>query len=147
MPNDYLYISYAGLKGLYLSLGKLSLFVCFIHLKAGIANAISSFKWRSIAAFMKNRIISNLNIWLTEHLTQTIYSIWVGSFLCENKLKLYIYTTPAAQSYHKYILRSSKYNPLITRVSIISIYGFNFAQRFHPKSSVSRACSIDDMER
>ena len=62
---------------------------CFIYIcmyfssfEAGIANAISSFKWRKIVLFMKNRHRPKLNdqfIWLNEYPPQSILPVSVAS--------------------------------------------------------------------
>ena len=57
--------------------------------KAGIANAISSFKWRKI--FMKNKHVWKLTFWLTEHLSQTILWISVAFYFLWNLQKPDIY--------------------------------------------------------
>ena len=48
----------------------------FSSFEAGIANAISSFKWRKIFIFFENMHPLNLVIFLTERLPQTILSIF-----------------------------------------------------------------------
>ena len=62
----------------------------FSSFKAGIANAISSFKWRKIFIFFENRHLLNWIIWLIEHLSQTIIHFrWHITWL-KNCLKPYI---------------------------------------------------------
>ena len=55
--------------------------IIFHSFKAGIANAISSFKWRKTVLFMKNKHIPNWNIWLAEHLPLNILKISVVFYL------------------------------------------------------------------
>ena len=61
--------------------------IIFLSFKAGIANAISSFKWRKIFIFMKNKHLSNWNIWLAEHLPLNILSISLAFCLGWNLLE------------------------------------------------------------
>ena len=64
------------------------LFVFISHsFEAGIANAISSFKWRKIFLFMKNRRHPRWIIWLTEHPFRTILSISVAFILVQHLLE------------------------------------------------------------
>ena len=49
----------------------------FSSFEAGIANAISSFKWQKIYLFMKNKHVWKLTFCLTEHLSQTI--LWISA--------------------------------------------------------------------
>ena len=60
--------------------------IIFHSFKAGIAKAISSFKWRKIFLFKKNKHLPNWNIWSAEHLPLLIdqfqwHFIWVETFL------------------------------------------------------------------
>ena len=55
--------------------------IIFRSFNAGIANAISSFKWRKILLFMKNKHLPNWNISLAEHLPLNILSISVAFYL------------------------------------------------------------------
>ena len=55
--------------------------IIFHSFKAGIANAISSFKWRKIFIFMKNKHFPNWNIWSAEHLPLNILSISLAFYL------------------------------------------------------------------
>ena len=59
----------------------------FHSFKAGIANAISSFKWRKKILFMKNKHLPNWNICLAEHLPLNILSISVAFYLGWNFLE------------------------------------------------------------
>ena len=71
--------------------------IIFHSFKAGIANAISSFKWRKIFLFMKNKHLPNWNIWLAEHLPSENF---INSSDVLFGLKLYwkrIYPGPARQ--------------------------------------------------
>ena len=59
----------------------------FSSFKAGIANAIPSFKWRKIWLFMRNKHVGKLTFWLTEHLSQTILRISVAFYFLWNSLE------------------------------------------------------------
>ena len=58
------------------------LFSIFHSFEAGIANAISSFKWQKnmITVFMKNSHLQNWIIWITQHLSQAALS-FLGEIL------------------------------------------------------------------
>ena len=79
------------------SRSKVRLLYCWIvceyfhSFEAGIANAISSFKWMKNILIMKN---SDLPNWLTEHLSQDMLQISVVFYLVWNCLSYipYIYT-------------------------------------------------------
>ena len=55
--------------------------IIFHSFEAGIANAISSFNWRKIVLFMKNKHFPIWNICLAEHLLLNIWSISVALYL------------------------------------------------------------------
>ena len=59
----------------------------FSSFEAGIANAMSSFKWRKIFLFFENIHLLNWVIRLIEHLSPTILSISVTYYLAWNMLK------------------------------------------------------------
>ena len=68
--------------------------IIFHSFKAGIANAISSFKWRKIWLFMKNKHLPKWNIWLAEHLPLHILSIsvafiWVETGSSRTRVNMY----------------------------------------------------------
>ena len=63
------------------------LFQSFHSFEAGIANAISSFKWWKTFPFMKNKHLPDWNIWLAEHLPLNILSISVAFYLGWNFLE------------------------------------------------------------
>ena len=60
----------------------------FSIFEAGIANAISSFKWQKIWLFMKNKHVWKVTFWLTEHLSQTILWISVSFYFLWNLLEI-----------------------------------------------------------
>ena len=65
--------------------------------EAGIANAISSFKWRKIWLSVKTKHVWKFTFWLTNHLSQN-YFIDYSAILFPLKLtRNRIYTAPAAQ--------------------------------------------------
>ena len=61
--------------------------IIFHSFKAGIANAISSFKCQKIFLFKKNKHLQNWNIWSAEHTPLNILSISVASYLGWNFLE------------------------------------------------------------
>ena len=96
--------------GLLVVIGPAELLQIIFHsFKAGIANAISSFKWRKIFIFVKNKPVPKWSIWVIEHLPLNILSIsvafYLGLIFLEN---VYIRVEQDYVKLYIYIFRSNK---------------------------------------
>ena len=72
----------------------------FHSFEAGIANAISSFKWRKIFIFMKN---SHLQYWINEASTKNYFFKFIDISIDLKHAWNRVYTVPAAQGLIKHI--------------------------------------------
>ena len=63
----------------------------FHSFEAGIANAISSSKWRKVMIFMSKWTFSNVYVRLTKHLPQDILKNWFEFIWSDICLKTHIY--------------------------------------------------------